>query len=82
MNLFIITHGEKELINCIERDLNSLQNVMNTSSTSNNKCLHLESKLSILVNWLNQLTATLDCYTSLFKENIIDNKLLKNPCSR
>jgi len=66
LNSFIISHGEKELINCIERDLNSFKVLNNTS---------------ILIHWLNQLIATLDCYTSLFIGNMVDIKLLKTPCS-
>lgn len=82
MNSFIITHGEEELINCFERDLISFINFKNVSNTPYNNSLNVESITCMLVNWLTQLSATLDCYTSLFKENMIDIKLLKSPFSR
>ncbi|XP_060849991.1 DNA-dependent protein kinase catalytic subunit-like isoform X3 [Rhopalosiphum padi] len=66
LNSFKVSHGEKELINCIERDLTSFKVLTN---------------IDILIHWLNQLIATLDCYTSLFKESMMDITLLKNPCS-
>lgn len=79
MNTFIISQGEAELISYIERDLNSFMNINNITSISNNKkYLIIGSILSIIINWLNQLIATLECYTSLFKENIIDNRLVRN----
>ncbi|XP_025192516.1 DNA-dependent protein kinase catalytic subunit-like [Melanaphis sacchari] len=66
INSFIMSHGEKELIKCIERDLNSFNVLTN---------------INILIHWLNQLIATLDCYTSLFKRSMMDIIVLKNPCS-
>lgn len=83
LNTFIISHGEAKLISYIERDLNTFSNLNNINSILNNKkSLILEYTVSILINWLNQLIATLECYTLLYKENMIDIKLLKNPCSR
>lgn len=83
LHSFIITHGEKELINCIERDLNSFKNLKDINSASYNESSDFRSIVSMLIKWLNQLIATLDCYTSLFKENCIDVKLLmKNSDSR
>ena len=66
LNSFIISHGEKELIHCIERDLNLFKVLTN---------------INILIHWLNQLIATLDCYSSIFKGNMMDIILLKNPSS-
>ncbi|XP_029343352.1 DNA-dependent protein kinase catalytic subunit isoform X2 [Acyrthosiphon pisum] len=66
LNSFIISHGENELIKCIERDLNSYTVLKN---------------INILIHWLNQLIATLDCYTSLFKGSMMDTNLLKTPYS-
>lgn len=80
---FIITHSEKELINCIERDLNLFKDLKDINSTLYNECSDFKSIVNMLIKWLNQLIATLDCYTSLFKEHCIDVKLLmKNPDSR
>lgn len=78
---FVISHGEDQLIKCIERDLKSLINVM-IISTSYDKSLNFGFTSKILINWLNQLIAALDCYTSLFKENTIDFKFLKSSYSR
>lgn len=79
LNSFVSTRGEKELINCIERDLFKLKDFRNVSCKT---LINSASVIKILINWLNQLIASLDCYTSLFKENMIDFKLLQNPCSR
>lgn len=77
---FIISHGEDQLIKCIERDLNSLIHLMITS-TSYDKSLNFGFISKVLINWLNQLIAALDCYASLFKEKMIDFKILKSSCS-
>lgn len=79
MNSFITSHGQDKLINYIERDLNSFKHLKNLDSTLYHECLPI---INILTDWLNQLTATLNCYTSLLNENIIDIKLLKSHHSR